>query len=78
MKGIALGCQLLKLQRYDIRHWIEGYESLAVEVTWTGELGTDAGRLKNGQSPKAEVGFIFQFLEGRICQLRHYYCYDPF
>ncbi len=78
MKGIALSGQLLKFQRYDVRHWVEGGETLAVEVTWTGELRIDAGRLKKDQALKAEVCFVFQFREGKIHQLRHYDCYDPF
>jgi hypothetical protein len=53
-RGITLGARLLRFQRYDVRHWVEGDQSLAVEVTWTGELHTDAGHLKKDQVFKAE------------------------
>jgi hypothetical protein len=66
------------LQRYKIRHWAEGGESLAVAVTWTGELRTNAGHLRKDKAFKAKVGFSFQFKEGKIHQPGYYNCYDPF
>lgn len=72
------GTKILKAQRFEISHLIELGETVVAEQIWTGEIGTDIGNFKTGQTLKAYICTIFEFKEGKIYRQRNYDCYEPF
>jgi ketosteroid isomerase-like protein len=72
------GARLLTTQRYDVQH-VAAYGNTAImRLTWTGTVGSDAGRLVAGQQLTAHIAQFLTVRDGRISAIATYDCYEPF
>ena len=76
--GAERGKALLPRQRYEIVSAIASGNSVAIQLTWTGELAVPYGSLKPNDELKAHIAMFMEFRDGKICHQRDYGCYEPF
>lgn len=78
LAGSTAGATLLKRQKYEVHQAVENGNEVVLRLTWTGEIGVDAGRFAAGQQLRAHIVQFIRTHEGRIREIETYDCYEPF
>jgi ketosteroid isomerase-like protein len=72
------GAGLLRRQEYRILHAYEVADTAIVRLTWTAEIGVDAGPFSAGQRLTAHIAQFVETRDGRVASIATYDCYEPF
>ena len=71
------GRAFLPRQTYTIRYAIASGDTVAMEISWTGEVAQEIGPFAAGTQLKAELATFIRFLDGKIVSQTDYLCYHP-
>ncbi len=73
----ARGRTLLSTEHFEIVGALASGVHVAMELTWTGTVGTAAGPFAAGQQLRARFAIFLEFRDARIVRQRNYDCFDP-
>jgi ketosteroid isomerase-like protein len=76
LEGAVRGQALMQTQRYTLLHAVEGPETVALEVQWTGTLAVPIGSLPAGGEMRARFAVFLEFRGDKIVRQRNYDCFE--
>jgi ketosteroid isomerase-like protein len=71
------GRAFLPKQTYTIRYVMAAGDTVAMEISWTGEVAQEIGPFAAGTLLSAELATFIRFREGKIVSQTDYPCYYP-
>jgi ketosteroid isomerase-like protein len=77
LASFGKGRQYLPEQTYTLRRAIAGGDSVALEVSWAGEVAKSIGPFAAGSRLSARIAIFLRFRDGKIVSQTDYPCYDP-
>jgi ketosteroid isomerase-like protein len=69
--------KLMKSQTFEVKTLMAGGDRIAIEIAWSGKLGTPLGDLPAATELKARVALFLEMRNGRILRQRAYRCFEP-
>jgi ketosteroid isomerase-like protein len=77
LAGFGKGRQYLPNQTYVVRHTVACEDTVALEISWSGEVAKPIGPFPAGARLSAQVAVFLRFQGGRIVSQTDYPCYEP-
>ena len=71
------GREYLPEQSYVIRHVVAGGDTVALELSWAGEVAKSIGPFPAGARLRAQVAIFLRMRGGKIVSQMDYICYEP-
>lgn len=72
------GRALLTEEHYAVTSSFGDATRAVLEVTWTGALAIELGKLPTGTPLRARCSMHFELRDGKLAAQRNYDCFDPF
>ncbi|MGV8841251.1 MAG: hypothetical protein ACWA6X_13235, partial [Bauldia sp.] len=69
--------KLMKSQTFEVKTLMAGGDRIAIEIAWSGKLGTPLGDLPAATELKARVALFLEMRNGKILRQRAYRCFEP-
>ena len=67
----------MQRQRFELLSAVEGPDSVALELRWTGTVSVPLGSLRPGDDMRARFAVFLEFEGDRIRRQRNYDCFEP-
>jgi ketosteroid isomerase-like protein len=71
------GREYLPAQTYTLRHAVAGGDTVALEMSWLGEVAKPLGPFPAGTRLSAQIAIFIRFRDGKIVSQTDYPCYHP-
>lgn len=78
LEGRRRGQSVVAAERYEIRDALVDGERVAIEMTWSAQLKVPLGKLRPGDTLRAQCGVFFHIVDGRIARQHNFDCFEPF
>ena len=77
LASFGKGWEYLPKQTYTLRHAIASEDTVALEISWAGEVAKSIGPFSAGTRLSAQLATFLRFRNGKIVSQTDYPCYDP-
>ena len=77
LQSFGKGREYLPEQTYAIRRAVADGDTVALEISWTGEVAKSIGPFTAGDRLSAQIAIFLRFRDGKIVSQTDYPCYDP-
>ena len=77
LAGFAKGREYLPNQTYAVRHAVASEDTVALEISWSGEVTKAIGPFPAGARLNAQVAVFLRFRDEKIVSQTDYPCYEP-
>ena len=77
LAGFAKGRENLPNQTYAVRHAVASEDTVALEISWSGEVTKPIGPFPAGARLSAQVAVFLRFRNGKIVSQTDYPCDEP-
>ena len=71
------GREYLPEQTYTLRHAVASGDTVALEISWLGEVAKPLGPFPAGTRLGAQIAIFIRFRDGKIVSQTDYPCYQP-
>ena len=77
LASFGKGREYLPEQTYTLRHAIASEDTVALEISWAGEVAKSIGPFPAGTRLSAQLAIFLRFRDGKIVSQTDYPCYEP-
>jgi ketosteroid isomerase-like protein len=77
LASFGKGREYLPVQTYTLRHAVADGDTVALELSWEGEVAQAIGPFPAGSRLSARLAIFLRFRAGKIVSQTDYPCYDP-
>lgn len=77
LASFGKGREYLPEQTYVLRHAMANEDTVALEISWTGEVVKSIGTFPAGSRLSAQLAIFLRFRDGKVVSQTDYPCYDP-
>ena len=77
LASFGKGWAYLPKQTYILRHAIASKDTVALEISWSGEVAKSIGPFSAGTRLSAQLAIFLRIRDGKIVSQTDYPCYEP-
>lgn len=77
LASFGKGREYLPKQTYTIRHALASEDTVALEISWAGEVAKSIGPFPAGTRLAAQLATFLRIRDGKIVSQTDYLCYEP-
>lgn len=77
LSSFGKGWEYLPNQTYTLRHAMASEDTVALEISWTGDVEKPIGPFLEGDRLSAHIAIFLRFRDGKIVSQTDYPCYAP-